>query len=69
MTDTNQNKLIDEKQAAQRLGCTISFLRRCRLLLSGPPYVKIGRLVRYSPAALDAYIESNTVQAQGLQTA
>jgi hypothetical protein len=53
-------KLIDEREAAGVLSCSIAFLRRCRLLSTGPAYVKIGRLVRYSVAGLQAYIEAST---------
>jgi len=41
-------KLRDEKGAAEFLGCTVSALRKWRLLETGPAYVKVGRLVRYT---------------------
>ena len=35
-------KLRDEKGAAEFLGCTVSALRKWRLLENGPVYVKVG---------------------------
>jgi hypothetical protein len=51
--------LLDEKQAAKYLNCSIAFLRRFRLLRQGPLFVKLGRLVRYRLADLEMYIVSN----------
>jgi excisionase family DNA binding protein len=51
------SKLLNEIQVAEMLNCSVGFLRRCRLLRSGgPPFVKVGRLVRYDPDDLRAYI-------------
>jgi hypothetical protein len=59
--------LLDEKGAAAQLNCSVAFLRRCRLFHLGPPYVKVGRLVRYRPQDLEAYILANLQgQAVGL---
>ena len=54
--------LIDEKQAAERLGCTYHAMRKWRMLRKGPAYRKIGRLVRYSEADLAAYLDANRKQ-------
>jgi hypothetical protein len=53
------DKLIDEKGAAEILGCTVSALRKWRLLGRGPAYIKINRLVRYDVADLAAFVEAN----------
>ena len=58
-------KLHNEKQTADYLGCTVSALRKWRLLGKGPVYRKIGRLVRYAEADLLAYLEANRVQPAG----
>jgi hypothetical protein len=55
-------QLMDEKAAAARLGATVSFMRRCRLFKTGPTYLKLGKLVRYSDADLDEYIEKGKVE-------
>ena len=54
-------KLLNEEEAAGCLGCSVGFLRRCRLLANGgPSWIKVGRLVRYAPNQLMEYIVSNT---------
>ena len=52
----------NEKQAAEILGCTVSALRKWRLLRKGPVYVKVSRLVRYSEADLAAFLDANRVE-------
>jgi hypothetical protein len=59
------NHLIDERDAAKALCCSVAALRKWRLLGNGPAYVKIGRLVRYSEADLNAYLDANRVQPAG----
>ena len=43
-------------EAAPRLGCKVSTLRRWRWSGGGPPYVKIGRLVRYRPTDIAEWL-------------
>jgi hypothetical protein len=52
-------RLLDEKEAAAVLHCSVAFLRRCRLFHTGPPFAKIGRLVRYRMEDLQRYIEAS----------
>ena len=52
----------NEKQAAEMLGCTVSALRKWRMLGKGPVYVKVSRLVRYSEADLTAFFDANRVE-------
>jgi hypothetical protein len=52
----------NEKEAAVILGCTISALRKWRLLGKGPAYCKIGRLVRYADADLAEYLDASRVE-------
>jgi len=52
--------LMNEGAAAALLNCSVAFLRRCRLFATGPAYIKIGRLVRYSSQDLMMYIQTNT---------
>jgi predicted DNA-binding transcriptional regulator AlpA len=58
-------KLIDEREAAGTLGCSVALLRKWRLFGDGPAYVKIGRLVRYQQADIDAFLESHRVTTGG----
>jgi len=56
------DKLIDEKEAAAWLGCTVSAMRKWRLLGKGPAFCRIGRLVRYSEGDLVAFVAASRVQ-------
>ena len=57
------NNLLDEKEAAVLLNCSVAFLRRCRLFRTGPRFAKIGRLVRYRIQDLVGYIEASMARA------
>ncbi len=54
-------KLLDETEAACILNCTKSALRRWRLERRGPPFVRLGRLIRYRLSDLEEFIEKNLV--------
>ena len=51
--------MLDEKQAAAWFGCSTRKLQRHRLDGDGPPYIKLGRLVRYLIPDLLSYAQSN----------
>lgn len=57
---------LDTVEAAQHLGLQKSTLEAWRCRGGGPRFVKMGRVVRYRQADLDAWIESrvreNTIQ-------
>ena len=55
----------NEKQAAVILGCTVSALRKWRLLGKGPAYCKIGRLVRYADTDLAAFLDASRIALAG----
>jgi predicted DNA-binding transcriptional regulator AlpA len=61
--ETEMNRLLDERAAAQLLSCSPALLRKWRRLGGGPRYCKIGSLVRYSEADLTAFIEQSRVEA------
>ena len=61
MNDTN---LLTEHQAAERLACSVAALRRWRQEGRGPAHYKVGRLVRYSPADLDAFLAAQRVSTR-----
>ncbi len=54
----NPEKLLTEAQAAELLGWKRETLQRRRWLGEKPEFLKIGRSVRYSPAAIAAFIEA-----------
>lgn len=47
--------LIDSRTAAKKLGCSLRHLDGLRLA-GKVPHVRLGQLVRFSPAALDRWI-------------
>ena len=52
--------LLTEKEAASRLCCTTAALRRWRREHRGPRWVRLGRLIRYSLADLEAFVQAST---------
>jgi predicted DNA-binding transcriptional regulator AlpA len=51
--------LLTPADAAAFLKLSLSWLAKSRQRAEGPPYVKLGRSVRYSPSALVAWLRSN----------
>ena len=51
--------LLNEKEVSTRLGVKISCLRRWRHERRELPFVRVGRLVRYAPENVEAFIASN----------
>ena len=59
----NHQPPLDEREAAAYIGMSVSYLRLSRMRGStkcrnAPPYIKIGKAIRYLPRDLDAWIES-----------
>ena len=48
--------LLTVAQVSEIIGRSISTLEKDRLEGNGPPYVKMGQLVRYRPADVRAYL-------------
>ena len=55
----SQIRALTEKEVASRLGISIPTIRRWRATRSGPiqPLRGLGRMVRYSEAELNRYLE------------
>lgn len=53
--------LLNEHEASQLLSCSPALLRKMRLLHRGPAFCRIGRLIRYQFAELEAYIAAHRV--------
>ena len=52
------NNLLDSADAAAIIGVTTGALAKWRCEGEGPPYLKIGRMVRYRGDALESWIAS-----------
>jgi predicted DNA-binding transcriptional regulator AlpA len=53
---TQETSFLNEKAVARQLSVSLALLRKWRLFRSGPPFVKVGRLVRYRQADVDRWI-------------
>ena len=52
------DRLINEHEAASRLGLQVSTLRRWRWARRGLKWIKIGSAVRYAPSDIQAFIDA-----------
>ena len=50
--------VLTAKEAAARLRVSLSWLAKSRMRGDGPPYVRIGRSIRYTVAALLRWMNS-----------
>ena len=48
--------LWNEKQCADFLGYAVSTIQKERVRGDGPPFVKLGRIVRYRPEDVHAFV-------------
>ena len=46
------------EETANRLKVSLSWLAKARMRGNGPPFIKIGRAIRYSEAALQQWMKS-----------
>jgi hypothetical protein len=54
-------ELLTERQASARYNLSIPWLRRARSQRSGPPFMRIGRLIRYRPQDVEQYLTTRLV--------
>jgi hypothetical protein len=52
--------LLNEIETARLCGVTLAFLRKRRVQKLGPPFIKLGRCVRYDILDLRAFLAANT---------
>lgn len=50
--------LLTPRETADRLKVSLSWLAKARMNGDGPPYIRVGRSVRYSEAALLQWMKS-----------
>lgn len=59
-TDNNAiEPLLNEREYSKIIGRSVASVRRDRMLGQGCPFVKLKALVRYRPADIRKFIESN----------
>ncbi|MEM1346037.1 MAG: helix-turn-helix domain-containing protein [Pseudomonadota bacterium] len=67
---TPTDKLLTRSQVEARYGITKRYLEIAVVRGDGPPYIKLGRSVRYRPSDLDAWIAAQRVDPRaGLRNA
>ena len=53
--NNNLDLLLTSKEAADELKVSESFLAKARMRGTGPAFIQLGRAIRYSRSALEAY--------------
>jgi len=56
---------LNDRATADLIGVSVATLRRWRLIRSGPPFRKIGRLVRYSRVEVLAWVDAQRPTSAG----
>lgn len=70
MKGDDTQELLSERQVSERYNLSRPLLRklRCEGQRQGhcpsPPYIKLGRMVRYRVAHIEAWLQENTVESQ-----
>jgi predicted DNA-binding transcriptional regulator AlpA len=52
--------VLTPKEAADRLKLSASWLAKARMRGDGPPYIQVGRAIRYTEGALLQWMKSHT---------
>lgn len=60
MGKINSERLLTREEVAEYYGISKRFLEACVYKSKGPRVVRLGRMVRYRPSDIDAWIEANT---------
>ncbi len=55
------SKFLDERQLCAELGISPVTATKWRRIAEGPQFIRVGRLIRYPRAALDAWLSERTV--------
>ena len=58
---TSITDVMTESETAEHIGISLSGLRKWRNDGSGPPYIRIGRLIRYREKDIEEWLAHRTV--------
>ena len=64
MYSVTSDKLIDQKTLSELIATTQSSIEKARVMKTGIPYVKIGRLVRYRLSDVENYLDAHRVETR-----
>jgi predicted DNA-binding transcriptional regulator AlpA len=62
-------EVLNERQVQELYGFSIPYLRRARREKRGPRFLKLGKLVRYRRADVEAFLTAHEVETQPLRRA
>jgi excisionase family DNA binding protein len=62
---TIEQNLLDWDQVAERLGTTPRWVREARYR-GDLPFVRVGKLIRFRPSDIDAFIAANLHKPEGI---
>lgn len=60
----NTAEILNERQVQETYGLGIPYLRRARRERRGPRFLKLGKLVRYRRADIEAYLAAHAVETR-----
>jgi hypothetical protein len=60
-------KMLNDKNAAKYVGLACQTLRNWRCMRKGPPYLKMGRSVRYLTNDLDDFMAKNRINPEKIE--
>lgn len=61
--DNQADEYLDERRLCALLGISSVTATKWRAKAKGPPFIKVGRLVRYRRSDIDAWLRANTIGA------
>lgn len=60
---------VDTEGASRHIGLAVSTLEKLRVAGNGPPFVKLGRAVRYRLSDLETYLAERVVESTSQRAA
>jgi len=69
MSDKPLEKLIEEKELAERLHVSLGTLRTWRTERKGPRFHRIGQMIRYAPSDVKQWLLSRQVGGEAVEVA
>jgi predicted DNA-binding transcriptional regulator AlpA len=57
-------EVMTERQVSELFGFSVPYLRRARRERRGPRFLKLGKLVRYRRADVEAYLNAHAVETR-----
>lgn len=60
----SNREILNEREVWEEYGFTIPYLRRARRERRGPRFLKVGKLVRYRRADIEAYLAAHAVETR-----